>query len=381
MVPAPAIEAAPCLHSCDRFWPGHWPSWLSQRSRRCRSGQATCPMTRRARLQNMSPQQRTELAEALKQFDLQLTPDQQKSIREIDQQISKLSAEDKVHYLAALRRYHNWLDSLPETVRDNLQAKPPGERMAQIKTMISRYPLPRESSPYWMQFAEVAGSSPFELATTFKIWQELTPQQRREIEGLPAGAQRRLKLIEYGRELKLQGDPAARFPCRRLDSQGRGQDRRHSVLRSRAQERRRQGRKAAIAKAEPSKRKNEGKEQASRDRFATHAPAGNQPVLSGTAAATPGRSAAPRPVLRGNAAVGPHFLRFLHGRRGQAPLDSGLPAALPQGRVQARAAWDVGVDRLGCLQRQPHPPAARAGCTKKRDDRPEAPPAPASSPF
>ena len=157
----------------------------------------------RARLQNTSPQQRTELADALKQFDLQLTPDQQKSIREIDQQISKLSAEDQVHYLAALRRYHNWLDSLPETVRDDLLAKPPGERMARIKTMISKYPLPRESSPYWMQFADVAGSPPFELAATFKIWQELTPQQRREIESLPAGAQRRSRLIEYGRDLKL----------------------------------------------------------------------------------------------------------------------------------------------------------------------------------
>ncbi len=204
MVPAPAIEAAPCLHSCDRFWPGHWPSWLSQRSRRYRSGQAMCPtMTRGPGCRTCPLSSATELAEALRQFDLQLTPDQQKSIREIDQQISKLSAEDQVHYLAALRRYHNWLDSLPETVRDNLQGKPPEERMAQIKTMISRYPLPRESSPYWMQFAEVAGSSPFELATTFKIWQELTPQQQREIESLPAGAQRRSRLVEYGRELKL----------------------------------------------------------------------------------------------------------------------------------------------------------------------------------
>ena len=207
-------------------------------------GAGDVPDDARARLQNMSPQQRTELADALKQFDLQLTPDQQKSIREIDQQISKLSAEDQVHYLAALRRYHNWLDSLPETVRDNLQAKPPGERMAQIKTMISKYPLPRESNPYWMQFAEVAGSFPFELAATFKIWQELTPQQRREIESLPAGAQRRSRLIEYGRDRKLLREfRPARFPCRRLDSQGRGQDRRHQCIRSRAQERRRQGRK------------------------------------------------------------------------------------------------------------------------------------------
>jgi hypothetical protein len=75
--------------------------------------------------------------------------------------------------------------------------------MAQIKKLISTYPLPRESSPYWMQFSDVAGRNPFEVATIFKIWQELTPQQRREIESLPAGEKRRSKLDEYRRDLKL----------------------------------------------------------------------------------------------------------------------------------------------------------------------------------
>jgi len=217
----------------------------------------------------MSPQQRTELADALKQFDLQLTPDQQKSIREIDQQISKLSTEAQVHYLAALRRYHNWLDSLPETVRDNLQAKPPGERMAQIKTMISKYPLPRESHPYWMQFAEVAGSSPFELAAIFKIWQELTPQQRREIESLPAGVQRRSRLIEYGRDLKLfrefrefrprdfhVDDWIPKVEAKIADVSAYDPELKSAVAKAE---------KNAVAKAElASKRKNEGKEPASR---------------------------------------------------------------------------------------------------------------------
>ena len=229
-------------------------------------GAGDVPDDARARLQNMSPQQRTELADALKQFDLQLTPDQQKSIREIDQQISKLSAEDQVHYLAALRRYHNWLDSLPETVRDNLQAKPPGERMAQIKTMISKYPLPRESSPYWMQFAEVAGSPPFELAATFKIWQELTPQQRREIESLPAGAQRRSRLIEYGRDRKLLrefrprdfhvDDWIPKVEAKIADISAYDPELKNAVAKAE---------KNAVAKAElASKRKNEGKEPASR---------------------------------------------------------------------------------------------------------------------
>ena len=221
-------------------------------------GAGDVPDDARARLQNMSPRQRTELADALKQFDLQLTPDQQKSIREIDQQISKLSAEDQVHYLAALRRYHNWLDSLPETVRDNLQAKPPGERMAQIKTMISKYPLPRESHPHWMQFAEVAGSSPFELAATFKIWQELTPRQRREIESLPAGAQRRSRLIEYARDLKLFREFRPRdFHVDDWISKVEAKIADISAYDPEL--------KSAVAKAElASKRKNEGKEPASR---------------------------------------------------------------------------------------------------------------------
>ena len=187
-----------------------------------------------------------------------MTPDQQKSIREIDQQISKLSAEDHVHYLAALRRDRNWLDFLPETVKDNLQAKPPGERMAQIKTMISRYPLPRESHPYWMQFAEVTGSSPFELAATFKVWQELTPRQRREIESLPAGAQRRSRLIEYARDFKLfrefrprdfhVDDWIPKVEAKIADISAYDPEL-----------------KNAVAKAElASKRKNEGKEPASR---------------------------------------------------------------------------------------------------------------------
>ena len=168
------------------------------------TGAGDPPDDARARLQGMSPQRRTELANALKQFDLLLTTDQQKSIREIDQQISRLSAEDEVRYLAVLRRYHNWLDSLPDAERENLQAKPPEERMAHIKkTLISTYPLPSESGPGWMQFTDVAGASPFELAAKFKIWQGLTPEQRRELENMPAGAERRSKLLEFARDLKL----------------------------------------------------------------------------------------------------------------------------------------------------------------------------------
>ncbi len=156
----------------------------------------------RARLLRLPPARRSELVEALRQFDLQLTAQEQSSLRELDRRIGLLSAEDKLRYLAAMRRFHNWLETLPELDRNNLLARPPGERMAQIKALLSRYPVPRETTPPWMQFGDVAGTGPFEVAAWFKIWQELTPQQKREVESLPATAQRRAKLLELGPSLK-----------------------------------------------------------------------------------------------------------------------------------------------------------------------------------
>jgi hypothetical protein len=97
-----------------------------------------------------------------------------------------------------LRRYHNWLDTLPENVKERLLAKAPQERMAQIKALISKYPLPREKTPYWMQFTEVGDGSPFELAAVFKLWQELTPDERRALEKLPTTARRREELNKRG---------------------------------------------------------------------------------------------------------------------------------------------------------------------------------------
>ena len=49
-----------------------------------------------------------------------------------------------------------------------------------------------------MQFTEFTGGSPFELAAIFKIWQDLTPDQRREVEKLPTISQRRDNLLKTG---------------------------------------------------------------------------------------------------------------------------------------------------------------------------------------
>ncbi|MGC8638888.1 MAG: hypothetical protein ACP5XB_03295 [Isosphaeraceae bacterium] len=150
-----------------------------------------------ARLQSMSARQRTALAQALQRFDLKIPPDEQESIRQIDSRLNALPPDERVRYLAVLRRFHNWLDTLPNDVRDNLLAKAPQERMPQIKTLLARYPLPREGNPTWRQFTEFTGPSFFELASLFKLWQDMTPAERGEIEKLPI-AKRRAGLLEHG---------------------------------------------------------------------------------------------------------------------------------------------------------------------------------------
>jgi hypothetical protein len=49
-----------------------------------------------------------------------------------------------------------------------------------------------------MQFTEVGDGSPFELAAIFKLWQELTPDERRALERLPTTARRREELNKRG---------------------------------------------------------------------------------------------------------------------------------------------------------------------------------------
>ena len=128
-----------------------------------------------------------------------LTSEQQKAIRELDQRIAGLAPEERVRYLAVLRRYHNWLDSLPEAVKNSVLDKPVGERMALVKSLIAKYPLPDEGTPAWIAVVDNSVGSPIEQAAMFKVWQEMTPEQRRDFEAQPAGNRRPQALLRrYG---------------------------------------------------------------------------------------------------------------------------------------------------------------------------------------
>ncbi len=151
-----------------------------------------------ARLASLPQERRLALLENLRKFDLVLTPEKRAALLRIDQKIQTLEPDEQVMYQAVLRRYHNWLESLPDNQRDMVLDKPPLERMAEIKKLLATYPVPRVDTPRLLRLVEIGEFSPFELASIHKIWEALTPGERKNIEQIPAGPRRVEALFEKG---------------------------------------------------------------------------------------------------------------------------------------------------------------------------------------
>src|SRR5262249_20386615 len=123
------------------------------------------------RLRAMSPEARSRLLSNLRKFDLELTPEQQSAMRELDRRLADLPPEERDRYLAVLRRYHDWLNSLPENRQDELTSKPTGERMALIRKLIVERPVPTGDTPLILRLIEPGEDSPFEVASAYEIWE------------------------------------------------------------------------------------------------------------------------------------------------------------------------------------------------------------------
>jgi hypothetical protein len=161
-----------------------------------------------ARLRSLPGEQRQKLVENLKKFDLLYNQDKQQALRDLDRRLNELEPTRRTQYLAVLRGYHNWLNQLPEKRQDELNDKPPGERMALVKKLVADYPVPKLTTPHLLQITDVGDYTPFELAALFKIWQTVPAKRRDQIERLPAVPKRHEALFKEGegkeipRELK-----------------------------------------------------------------------------------------------------------------------------------------------------------------------------------
>jgi hypothetical protein len=154
------------------------------------------------RLRGLPPDQRDRLRKNLSRFDLELTPEQQSAARELDRRLSEMNPEQRAQYLAVLRRYHDWLNSLPENRQDEVTAKPAGERMALVRKLIGEWRVPSGDTPPLLGVVEPGGLSAFELASAYNIWQEVTPKQKATLEGIDQEHGRRERLFGMGSRLK-----------------------------------------------------------------------------------------------------------------------------------------------------------------------------------
>jgi hypothetical protein len=153
------------------------------------------------RLRSMPADERTRLLGLLRRFDLELTPEQQASVRELDRRLSELSPDRRALFEAVLRRYHNWLNGLPESRQTELAAKPPAERFVLIRKWIAERPVPAGDTQELMSVIEAGELSPFELASAFKIWPSLREDQKAKLAGMK-DHDRRTALFNMGARMK-----------------------------------------------------------------------------------------------------------------------------------------------------------------------------------
>lgn len=150
----------------------------------------------------MPAEQRDKVLQLLRKFELELPADKQREIRELDRRIADLDPQARSRHLWALRRYHDWLNSLPENQREIVLSLPPSERMATVKKLAITYPVPSADTPRSLRISEAGELSPFELASAFRIWQKLTPALREKVDGRPLEKGRREALFQLGKSLR-----------------------------------------------------------------------------------------------------------------------------------------------------------------------------------
>jgi hypothetical protein len=163
------------------------------------------------RLRSTPRQRRLELSSKLEQFD-SLDRDQQSAIREIDRSVSSLPQTDRVNSYATLHRYHLWLQGLPEAQRNEINAAPPGKRMSVVSKVMSEQASQGSTTPLFVRLTDIGGVSPFELANRIKIWHELSPAQKSELNRMQDPNHRLRRLKDFGLKLKIEPIPQPKMP-------------------------------------------------------------------------------------------------------------------------------------------------------------------------
>jgi hypothetical protein len=156
------------------------------------------------RLRSMPREERLALWKKLEEFDA-LGRAEQSAIRVLDKRIGQLPPSEQSNYGSVLRRYHHWVQGLSEAQRAELNALPPGERMRLVTKLRAneRTNANGHTTPVFLQVIDFSVIQPAETAHRLKAWFELRPEERAEIEKIPARADQESRLAELGQHVKV----------------------------------------------------------------------------------------------------------------------------------------------------------------------------------
>jgi hypothetical protein len=157
------------------------------------------------RLRAIPREQRLVLADKIKEFDA-LPREQRDAIRGIDQQVNKSADRDR--YLGVLRRYHLWLQNLPEAQREQFLTTPPDQRMALVTKFRAeeRATATKTAPSLFLQIADHGGISLFDLGQRLKVWFALTPPLRSDADKLQS-AEWGARMNQLGQQMKIEPEP------------------------------------------------------------------------------------------------------------------------------------------------------------------------------
>lgn len=154
------------------------------------------------RLGAMPQELRSHLANQLKAFDL-LSRDEKDSVRALDREIASEPEENRVAYYGVLRRYHLWVQSLPEAQRNELNAAPPASRFALVSKLVAEREGRDQPESSFFHYSDFGGVSPFDLAARIQVWLKLNDAQKSEVVKL-AVPDRAKRMTQYVHEMKIQ---------------------------------------------------------------------------------------------------------------------------------------------------------------------------------
>lgn len=163
------------------------------------------------RLKSMPIEQRRVLFDAMKRFD-SLPYDERRVIRELDAQVESLGPQERGRYRSIIRRYYLWAKQLPAETRRELAAETDLQRKVDlVRKLLKAREEGEVGSRRPLSFTMVQGGpAPLEMARIVKIWLNVDPKERVDLDKIADWNELKSKLEQFDKELRVPFEHKAR---------------------------------------------------------------------------------------------------------------------------------------------------------------------------